>query len=99
MLEGTGPKRQSNRKHDDAADSLQLGIRYLIPKDASDEAELKKIQEAERAALGLKQMHDRIFGSDMPQMQQTSPQQPEQDNRGPFGIPRTRGFGNYGGRS
>ena len=98
MLEGTGPKRQSNRKHDDAADSLQLGIRYLIPKDASDEAELKKIQEAERAALGLKQMHDRIFGSDM-QMQQTSPQQPEQDNRGPFGIPRTHGYGNYGGRS
>jgi hypothetical protein len=92
QLDDTGPKRQSSTRKDDSADSLQLGIRYLLATLDSD-AELKKLQQAEREKQQLKFMHDRIFGSPAEVSYQQPQQEPYNDGRGIYGIPGLRGFG------
>jgi hypothetical protein len=92
QLDGTAPKRQSSTRKDDAADSLQLGIRYLLAPLDSD-AELKKLQQAEREKQQLKLMHDRIFGSAAEVSYAPPPPDQPYNDRGVYGIPGLRGFG------
>jgi hypothetical protein len=100
-LDDTGPKRRSSSIHDDSADSLSIGVRFLCQDTDPDDksaVQRKEMEEKQEKENRMKALHDRIFGgpSDLidwrkPPLQPTEEGREIGVGRGAFGIPGLRG--------